>query len=235
MKRSFFILFSISLLFVGCQSKQLILTSPGQFIGSTYRVEVIPYNQKANEELHYDNYFMEQEFNTAFEIRVQNLSSIPFKSRIQDSATIIDDQNTQFRTVNDPFIYLKNQVRKTIYSNLTDNQLKDIDFQIEHFAMQVFPSGNNDSVKDQVNQLSDIVSDMQRNLEWQQELTIREKQISSTLEQVSFRDQLIMPQSSTHGLLVFPPLRQGNTGTLFFTLPDQRLVSVSFMIQTSSN
>lgn len=220
----------------GCEQRYLAPISPARIIHDGVIYSVTAYTPAIHDQLQIEPLFSELELTTTFLFRVENTNDFPIQTRLENTFILHDHARNQFTVVQDPFIFVKQYVQKNMYSDLSYVELQNTDLKLDRLMEWNITTEDVDYYRSEVSDLKDKIHLLEQQQLLQQELDRREKDLKSTMKRYGFKDQMIYPHGKTEGLITFPPITRENLTnlTLFFLLPDEKTVSVSFSIKTSN-
>ncbi len=223
--------------FWGCNPNQLHPVTSNKATCEGLIFEVYPYTPAMHQQYNYDPLFYELNFNTAFIIKITNLNDNPYKTSFADSFVLVDALHEQYKALKDPLFFWRNEIEKNENDAANFNKYKDPDIEIQYMLNQEFSTGNIEYYKAQLTDLKKKVYYLEKQQIAKDELTRRENYLSSKIEQFRFKDQIIYPQSTYQGLVIFPPLPRERllNCSFLFMIPRDKVISFSYSIQASSN
>ena len=237
-KKTLVILLTLISIFIfsGCQNIYLQATSPTSFTknGIIYKVE--PYTPELHQKLNIDPIFYELSLNTAFLITITNLSDIPVQTFLKETFVLKDIENKQYRTIKNPFMYVKDAIKTNQFSELSYIELKNTEMRTDLLLNQGLSTENIDYYQSELNDLKEKIYLIEQNQLFKEELLRREKVLENKLEIHAFKDQIIYSQGINQGLIIFPPINSESlsNSSLFFTCPGNEVITISFIIKTSN-
>ncbi|MDD5457218.1 MAG: hypothetical protein PHV30_09310 [Candidatus Margulisbacteria bacterium] len=237
LKKLYFALLCLTLIVVvtGCANYYLKPTGATKIENKGIIYEIIPYTAQIHQQYNMDPLFAELDYNTTFLIHITNLNNYPVTTTLANAFIFQDNTQLQYSMIRDPFIYFKDSLKKNPYSDLPYTDLRNQELEVQRLADQNVTTDNATYLKTNLADLKYKIYTMEQNQLFQEELSRREKNIKAKLEQYGFKDQIIYAQGNYLGLLIFPPVSREklNNSTLFYTLPDKQVISVSFTLQNN--
>ena len=217
--------------FYGCGNQFLLVSGQNKFISNGISYEVLPYSPQTHQEYSYDSFFTDLDYNTAFVIKISNLSALPYKTGIANSFVLQDSNSNQQNNLKNPYIYWQESQNNNYSPDYSFSNYKDLNMEA-NLLMDDIATQNLEYYKTQLYDLKKKIYLLEKNQLLAEDIRKREKSLKNIFEIYGFKDQLLYPQGSSSGLIVFPPLRKELTNNLklFFIIPPNQMISVSFTL-----